>query len=157
MAVSGPDAKIFATSSTDKTMRVWDLRQPLAVRKFTAKYPANCCAMMPESKGVMCGCDNASYEFWDIGSGQQAARGKVKKGRCESITISASGRIVYTGWDTGTLIVADSYIPDNRKELTKDNCKGMHDAAVCGLSTAPDGTAIVSSSFDCTAKVWGAA
>jgi WD40 repeat protein len=158
VCIADADSKIFATSSTDKTCRVWDMRQKYSVRCFRAKYATNCCAMMPSSDGVMVGCDNASYEFFSIKCNQQVARGKVKKGRCESIAISSSGRSCYSGWDNGVICVADSYVPDNRKEMVYDKAafKDMHQNSVCSLSVAPDGSALLSSSFDSTAKVWGA-
>jgi len=156
VAINGPDSKIFGTSSTDKTVRIWDMRCQYAVRKFMAKYSVNCCAMMPDSKGIMGGCDNASYEFFSVEANAQVARGKVKKGRCESIAISSSGRCVYAGWDNSCLMVADSYQPDNRKELTPDNTPKMHSASICSLEIAPDGSALLSGSFDTEAKVWGA-
>jgi len=129
------------------------------VRKWMAKYAANCCAVMPDTRGVLCGCDRASYEMFDVGCNQQVARGKVKSGRCESIAVSASGRVTYTGWDTGILLVADTYVPDNQKELSaaKDAGANLHTGSVCSLAVAPDGSGLLSGSFDTTAKVWGAA
>jgi len=153
---SGEHGSVFGTSSTDKTMRIWDPKQRYAVRKFTAKYGVNCCAMMPSGFGIMGGCDNASYEFWSVAANAQVARGKVKKGRCESIAISASGRVCYTGWDNAFLGVADSYQPESQKGLTPENNRDMHKDCICSLATAPDGSALLTSSFDSNIKVWGA-
>lgn len=151
-SVENPSSQIFGTSSTDKTLRVWDMRQQYAVRKFQAKYSTNCCAMMPGSKGIMGGCDNASYEFWDVGSNSQIARGKVKKGRCESIAISKSGRFAYLGWDNmdNGLVVVDSFIPDNYKKVEG------HTDTVKGVSVSPDGSALATASFDGSVRIWAA-
>ena len=62
---------IFGTSSTDKTCRMWDKRMPYAYRAFTAKYAVNCCDLMPEGKGIVGGCDNASWEYFDVGCNMQ--------------------------------------------------------------------------------------
>ncbi len=148
---------LFATSSTDKTVRVWDMRQKYATRKFKTKYGANCCALFPGGKGVIAGCDNASWEFFDVGANNQVARGKVKSGRCESVAVSASGRFTYLGWDNPQqegLTIVDTYIPDNQKKI-KGTDKGAHNHTICSLAVAPDGSALLSSSFDCQAKVWG--
>lgn len=159
VAMSSPDSNLFATSSTDKTSRVWDMRCQYAVRQYKAKYPANCIAMMPNDSGIVAGCDNASWEYYDNGCGNQVARGKVKSGRCESVAISASGRFTYMGWDNGVLAICDTFIPDNQKifangEKLPGN-KTAHTHAVCSLAVPPDGSALASSSFDCTAKIWG--
>jgi len=156
VCIASSDSKIFGTSSTDKMVRIWDMRQKYAVRKFTAKYANNCCAMYPESRGIVVGCDNASYEFFSVECNAQIARGKVKKGRCESIALSASGRVTYAGWDNAFMLVADSFTPDNRKEITKETSKDMHEQSICSLAVAPDGSALLTGSFDTTAKVWGA-
>jgi len=144
---------VFCTSSTDKHVKTWDTRQQYAIRDFTAKYSNNCCAMMPDGRGVMAGCDSASWEFFDIGCNQQVARGKVKKGRCESIAISSSGRFVYLGWDneeTG-LVIADSYTPSNFKTIA-----GATNDCVKGMDMAPDGSALATASFDGFMKIWAA-
>lgn len=161
LCMNGPDSQVFGTSSTDKDVRMWDLRMKMATRKYTCKYSANCCAMMPDARGIVAGCDSASWEFFDNGCNMQVARGKVKSGRCESVAISSSGRVVYMGWDNGKMTVADTFIPDNQKELNDKMDKAHHQCgeglAVCSLSVAPDGSALLSGSFDTTAKVWGAA
>jgi len=142
---------IVCTSSTDKTVRTWDLNTGKCVRIFTAKYSANCVAMYPTGTGVACGCDSASWEFYDIGCYNQVARGKVKKGRCESICFSSSGRQTWLGWDNNMLVQADTFWVDKQK-----NVPDAHTDSVCSLACAPDGSAIASSSFDKTCKIWGA-
>ena len=98
----------------------------------------------------MSGCDNASFEFYDIGCNAQIARGKVKKGRCESIAISQSGRFAYLGWDNVDvgLVVVDPFVPDNQKKIDG------HTDTVKGMSVAPDGSAMATASFDGSVKVW---
>ena len=65
---------------------------------------------------------------------RQVARGKVKKGRCESIALSKSGRVTYTGWDGDTgLVVADTYNPEavQKKivEQVRKSSSSVHGAA----------------------------
>lgn len=154
------DPNIFGTSSTDKSVRVWDTRVPVAVRKFVAKYSTNCCTMLPGSKVIAAGCDNASWEVYDVGSAQQAARGKVKKGRCESIASSKSGRCLYLGWDnfqTG-LVQADTFAPDNQAKIFDPQCgsgeKAHGDECVKSLSMSYDGHGLLSAGFDGLVKLW---
>jgi WD40 repeat protein len=156
VAVHDGNPNVFGTSSTDKTCRMWDKRMPgnVAFRKFTAKYATNCCALMPDAKGIIGGCDNASWEYFDVGSNCQVARGKVKKGRCESIALSKSGKIGYLGWDGDTgLVAVDVFIPDNQKKISD----GEHTDTVYNCSVAPDGTALATASFDGSTKIWSAA
>jgi len=150
------DPNMFASSSTDKSVRVWDMRCPYAVRKFVAKYSTNCCAFLPQAKGVAAGCDNASWETFDVGCNLQIGRGKVNKGRAESIAVSASGRTTYLGWDNddaGFLLVADTYNPGSMKKIEG---KERHTDMVKCLALSPDGNGLASCSFDGNMKIWAA-
>ena len=71
------DPNMFVTSSTDATCRVWDARTGKSVRLFKAKYGVNCVSLFPTGTMLACGCDSASFEFWDIASYNQIGRGKV--------------------------------------------------------------------------------
>lgn len=68
---------LFVSCSTDTTCRVWDARTAKSTRWFKAKYSVNCCALFPTGTMVACGCDSASFEYWDIGSYNQIGRGKA--------------------------------------------------------------------------------
>ena len=113
--------------------------------------------MLPEGKGIAAGCDNASWEVYDVGSNTQCARGKVKSGRCESIAASASGRFLYMGWDSIPLMMADTYTPDVQMKLDKavpEVGKYAHTDMVKGLAMSPTGDGLLSASFDGTCKLW---
>ena len=81
------------------------------------------CASLYLLQAVAAGCDNAAWEVWDIGCALQVARGKVKKGRCEAICSSKSGRFLYLGWDNadaGFLMMADTFRPDVVQKVRSD-------------------------------------
>lgn len=93
-------------------------RRPLP--RSAAGYPVN--GVLCPAQGVAAGCDNAAWEVWDVGCNQQVGRGKVKKGRCESIASCKSGRVLYMGWDNpeaGFLMMADTYTPANMKKVRR--------------------------------------
>lgn len=155
----GGAGPVFGTSSVDKSVRVWDKREPCAVRVFGAKYSANCCAFLPHGRAIACGCDSASWELFDVGSYNQVARGKVKRGRCEAIAVSSSGRLVYTGWDDNKLVASEAYSPGEMVEVETAHAAGTpygaHAGSISALELSPDGSALASASFDGTVKVWG--
>lgn len=137
---------------------MWDRRMKggVAFRCFRAKYPTNCCDLMPEAKGIVAGCDNASWEYFDVGCNAQVARGKVTKGRCESLALSKSGQMVFLGWDGDTgLVVANTFVPDS--EQAKITSSGHHTDTIYSCSLAPDGTALATASFDGSTKIWSSA
>jgi WD40 repeat protein len=103
-----------------------------------------------DTQGIAAGCDNASYEIWDTACNQQIARGKVKKGRCESIAVSSSGRFTYTGWDNAELYIADTLNPENQKQQIAD----AHTESVSAISLSLDGSCLASGGFDNKVKLW---
>lgn len=69
---------IFVSGSVDASCRLWDARSGKTTRWFRAKYGVNCVSLFPTGSMIACGCDSASFEYWDVGSYNQIARGKVR-------------------------------------------------------------------------------
>jgi len=150
------DPNMFVSSSTDATCRVWDARIGGTVRVFKAKYGVNCVALHPTGTMLACGCDSASFEYWDIASYNQIGRGKVKKGRCETIAMSSSGGLTWMGWDAneaGFVMCAETFFVDKQ---AKADVKDTHTETVGTMAIAPDGSALASGGFDAKVKIWTA-
>ena len=150
------DPNMFVSSSTDTTCRVWDARTGKTTRVFKAKYGVNCISIHPTGKMLACGCDSASFEYWDIGSYNQIARGKVKKGRCETICFSSSGALTWMGWDSpeaGFVTCAETFFVDKQ---AKADDKETHTETVTTMSVSPDGSAMATGGFDSLCKIWAA-
>jgi guanine nucleotide-binding protein subunit beta-5 len=149
------DPHMFVSSSMDTTCRVWDVRTGKATRVFKAKYSANCVAMHPSGKMLACGCDGASFEYWDLRSYNQIARGKVKRGRCAAIAFSSSGALTYMGWDSpdaGYVMCAETFFCDKQARAESNS----HTDTVTTMRLAPDGSALATGGFDACTKLWTA-
>jgi len=112
------------------------------------------CASLYLLQAVAAGCDNAAWEVWDVGCALQVARGKVKKGRCEAICSSKSGRFLYLGWDNadaGFLMMADTFRPDVVQKINSP--KDPTDTVKC-LTLSPDGSAFAAASFDGSVRIY---
>jgi len=142
--------KIFATGSTDKTCRIWDLTSGKCVRTFQANAEVNCVAMHPTGKMVMTGNDNGNHQQFDVGSYNPVDTGKPKnkKMRIMAAAMSRSGRYTYFGGTTGQICSCDTFCV-NKWKLTS-----AHEKYVCAMSMAPDGSALATSSYDSTCKIW---
>ncbi|KAL1522170.1 hypothetical protein AB1Y20_021809 [Prymnesium parvum] len=146
---------MFVSSSTDTTCRLWDARTGKSTRWFKAKYSVNCVSLFPTGSMLACGCDSASFEYWDINSFNQIGRGKVKRGRCETIAFSKSGALTYMGWDApeaGYVMCAETFFVDKQAKVET----GGHTETCSSMALSNDGTALVSASFDATVKIWTA-
>jgi len=146
---TAPD--LFATGSTDNTVRVWDMRTPqFAVRTFKANAEVNAVALFPSGKSVVCGNDNGNHQLFDMGSGNLVDTGKPKnkKIRIMSIEVSSSGRYIYAGQTTGHVMIADAFCVNKWKQIK------CHEAYVCSMSMAPDGAALATSGYDSNCNIW---
>jgi len=140
----------FATGSTDQTCRVWDFASGKCVRTFKANGEVNCVAMHPTGKMLLTGNDNGNHQQFDVGSYNAVDTGKPKnkKARMLSIAMSRSGRYTYFGDTAGKLICCDTFCVNKWRAVT------AHEKYVCAMSMAPDGSALATSSYDNTCKIW---
>lgn len=61
---------LFVTSSSDKLAMLWDVRDPLASRKYmvNSKYDSSEVEFFPDGNCFACGCDDGSIKFFDMRS-----------------------------------------------------------------------------------------
>ena len=89
--------------------------------------------MLVSSRRALCCAHNSMNLFMEGGTRSnmarclrvQMSRGKVKKGRAESIAASSSGRCLYVGWDNKDvgLTVHDTYNPESSQKKARPATK----------------------------------
>lgn len=59
---------LFVTSSSDKLAMLWDIRDPLASRKYlvNSKFDSSEIEFFPDGNCFACGCDDGTINFFDI-------------------------------------------------------------------------------------------
>ena len=59
---------LFATTSSDKLAMLWDIRDPLASRKYlvNSRFDSSEIEFFPDGNCFACGCDDGSIKFFDI-------------------------------------------------------------------------------------------
>lgn len=59
---------LFVTSSSDKLAMLWDIRDPLASRKYlvNSKFDSSEIEFFPDGNCFACGCDDGTIKFFDI-------------------------------------------------------------------------------------------
>ncbi|KAG0687541.1 guanine nucleotide-binding protein subunit beta 1 [Pichia californica] len=59
---------LFVTSSSDRLAMLWDIRDPLASRKYLVnpKFDSSEIEFFPDGNCFSCGCDDGSIKFFDI-------------------------------------------------------------------------------------------
>jgi len=150
IAVPTENPKIFATGSTDQTVRVWDISAGKCVRTFKANAEVNCVAIHPAGSLIMSGNENGNHQQFDVGAYNPVDTGKPKnkKLRLMSICMSRSGRYTYMGSTTGQITVCDTFCVNKWKMVA------AHEKYLNCMSMAKDGSAMATGSYDATCKIW---
>jgi len=142
-----PDGR-RAVSSSEMTLRVWDLETGQCLRILEGHtYSVHCVSMTPDGRRAVSGSDDQTLRVWDLESGQCLRTLKGHSGWVRCVDITPDGwRAISGGHDT-TLRVWDLETGQCLRKF-----KG-HTRDVDCVSMTPDGRRVVSGS-GATLQVW---
>jgi len=102
-----PDGSVLATTSIDKTARLWrvDTGQPVATLEGHTGWVRDA-AFSPDGTRVATASDDGTVRLWDAGTGAPLALFQETRGEVGSVMFSPDGSLVLTGngslWDAET-------------------------------------------------------
>jgi WD40 repeat protein/energy-coupling factor transporter ATP-binding protein EcfA2 len=153
-----PDRHILATSSDDKTVRLWDINtshHPYLLSTLTGHtHYVPAVAFSPDGHTLASASDDHTARLWDVRDPRHPSPLATLTGHtgvASAVAFSADGLILATGsfdhtvrfWD-----VHDSHHPSPLGILTD------HTSGVNWVTFSPDGHTLVSASDDTTARLW---
>ena len=159
------DVNMFATASSDQTVRIWDLRSGQS--SYTLHVPAgsNRCCFYPTGTAIAAGCTNGTVYVYDLRSQTPFCTHERNKSSVSSMDVSKSGRAIYVGYDDGIVCGWDSFFASDPSahafKLDAHQTSGtshsgtVHQRKVAHLSFAPDGSCFATGGFDSLIKIWG--
>jgi WD40 repeat protein len=146
-----PDGRRLATSSTDKTAKVWDAstgKELLTLSGHTAGV--NGIAFSPDGRRLATASEDKAAKVWDASTGKELLTLSGHTAGVIGVAFSPDGRRLATASDDKTAKVWDA--STGRELFTLSG----HTDGVIGVAFSLDGERLGSASRDKAAKVWDA-
>jgi guanine nucleotide-binding protein G(I)/G(S)/G(T) subunit beta-1 len=145
------DRNIFVSGSCDATAKLWDIREPGAVKSFPGhESDINSVQFFPDGNAFGTGSDDSSCRLFDIRAYRQLNKYYSDRILCgiTSVAFSTSGQMMFAGYDDYNCYVWDTQLGVNVASLAG------HENRVSCLGVSPDGRALVTGSWDTFLKIW---
>jgi WD40 repeat protein len=145
------DGSRFATTSADRTARIWDAATGHLLVVLSGHARAVISAdFSPNGKQIVTGSFDSTAKIWDTDTGREISTLKGHTGTVLGVAFSPDGKRVVTASGDKTARVWDVV---SGQELAQVKHTGL----VRYATFSPDGTRISTASYDNTARIWDAA
>jgi len=143
------DGKYVISSSSDMTLKLWDLKSGKFLRTFMGcKKAIKAVTISPDGKYIISGDNDMKLKRWDLNSKICLHTFEGHEGMIKDVDISPDGHYAISGSDDNTLKLWD---------LQSCKCiqtfKG-HKGSVESVAITPEGEYVISGSDDNTLKLW---
>ncbi|XP_046918975.2 guanine nucleotide-binding protein subunit beta-5 [Dermatophagoides farinae] len=141
----------FVSAGCDRQALIWDLRSGQCVQSFEGHdADINCVKYFPSGDAIITGSDDATCRLFDLRADREVAIYSKKSiiFGVNSVDFSISGRLLFAGYNDYTINVWDTL-----------KCQRLcvlygHENRVTCVRVSTDGTALASSSWDFSLKIW---
>ena len=153
VAINKRDSNIFISGSVDATIKLWDIRLSKCVGEFSghdADADVNDICWYPDNFAFASGSDDATLRMYDIRCYKQLNeyyKDDIAT-TVTSVSFSSSGRILFAGYDDDPFGIGWDVA------YSQPVCKLFHNQSVSSLKVAPNGCAILTSSWDKMLRLW---
>lgn len=150
MFAFNPVKPLLASSSVDKTVRIWNMQTKRSIGLFgDRKDKISSVTFSPDGLYLASASKGSRIEVWQVGSGEaMTLRDEKESGRVRHVAFSPNGKLLVGGSDDGQIRIWDF----NEGKLLQTF--PAHTAKIQGLAFNQDGTILATSSEDTKIKLW---
>ena len=145
-----PDGGSFLSTSTDRTIKLWDMAGERLIRTVASHSDmARVATFLPDGERIVTAGDDGEIVLRDLADGSpQHVFSTKDHGRVNKIAVSADGGRMVSGHQAGTVLFWDL-----RKRVAL-HVERAHGWPVAGVAISDDGTRALSGSIDGDLKLW---
>lgn len=145
-----PDGKLLATSSKDRSMKLWDVMTTKLLLTYNHSKVVICCCFSPDSRYVVSGCQDRVCRLWDTRRGKEWIAFTQHEGIIISVCFSPDSQFVCSSSADCSLRVWTSTTAKTKYTLTG------HRGIILSCNYTTDGASIVSND-ESQLRVWSTA
>jgi WD40 repeat protein len=144
-----PDGRSVVSGSSDKTVKVWDLKTGIEILTFKGhKSSIRAVVATPDEKQVVSVASGDFIRIWNLKDGKETHAFKDTGRDYNCLAITTNGDQVILGSSDGTIQVWDL----SSRHLVQ-SLKG-HSESIKAVAVTPDGRRVISASSEGTLEVW---
>ncbi|MGP8298158.1 caspase, EACC1-associated type [Streptomyces inhibens] len=144
-----PDGKTLASSSGNRTVRLWDVAARKRTATLTGHYQAvNSVAFSPDGKTLASGTAEGPIQLWDVTARKHTATLTGHARAVLSVAFSPDGKTLASSTDDGAIQLWDVTTRKHTATLTG------HTEPVNSVAFSPDGKTLASSTDDGAIQLW---
>lgn len=144
---------IASTGDEDGVAKIWDLRQGSGKSSMTITAhndPINSIKWFPNEQVFATGSDDSTCKLFDCRTGTQIMEyaSTHASGAANSLDFSHSGKCLFVAYDYCKVGIYDTLFGNEMQVLEG------HSARVGSVAVSPDGTAVMTTGWDTSIKIW---
>jgi len=143
-----PDGSIVASSSSDRTIKLWDVESGELIRTLTGhKQHVGCISFSPDGQTLASGCSDGTIKFWNVATGVETYSIAVNSNKINTIDYHPDGNILAFNIDN----IIKLWDVNSNLEIGE---LGGHAERVRELVFSPDNNTLASGGNDDICNIW---